>query len=130
GGHVFYNSTLYVWGRSDAVKAFRFHQSRFDTNPVSQGSFSIPEGYSNEPAMSLSPNGTISGTGILWAAYSRTGPAAGKAYPGDNRSRGCGSDPHQRFAPDGCVSRNSLAFRLSDWTNRRQWGRKDRHFPR
>src|SRR5262249_16443632 len=36
-GNVFYNSTLYVWGRMDAVKAFTFRQSSFDTTPISQG---------------------------------------------------------------------------------------------
>jgi hypothetical protein len=81
-GNVFYDSTLYVWGRMDAVKAFAFRQSSFDTNPISQGTFSIPDGYSNEPAMSLSANGTTRGTAILWAAYSRPGYSDGPPYQG------------------------------------------------
>ena len=81
-GNVFYDSTLYVWGRMDKVKAFAFRQSSFDTNPISQGTFSIPDGYSNEPAMSLSANGTTRGTAILWAAYSRTGYSDGYPYQG------------------------------------------------
>ena len=67
GGNVYYNNTLYVWGRRDALKAFKFTGSSFDTTPASQSSFTITDGYSNEPGMSISANGAIRGTGILWA---------------------------------------------------------------
>jgi hypothetical protein len=49
---------------------------------VSQSTFTVPNGYSNEPAMSLSANGTTAGSAILWAAYSLNGRANGFAYPG------------------------------------------------
>jgi hypothetical protein len=80
-GNVFYNSTLYAWGQSDVLKAFAFNGSTFNTTP-SAGTIELPGGYSNEPAMSLSAKGTMPATGILWAAYSSTGPADGRPYPG------------------------------------------------
>ncbi len=80
--NVYYNSTLYLWGRFDTLKAFRFQGSLFNTTPISQSTFNVPDGYSNEPGMSISANGTSPGTGILWAAYSSTGASNGGAFPG------------------------------------------------
>ena len=88
GGTVFYNSTLYVWGRRDTLKAFAFNGSAFNTNPVSRSTFTIPDAFSNEPSMSISANGTSSGTGILWAAHSTNSvpgagnPASASGNPG------------------------------------------------
>ncbi|MCC6366776.1 MAG: S-layer homology domain-containing protein [Bryobacterales bacterium] len=82
GGNVYYNSKLYMWGRRDALKVFQFNGSVFNTTPVSQSTFTVPNGYSNEPAMSISANGTAAGSGILWASYSMNGRANGYAYPG------------------------------------------------
>ena len=43
----------------------------------------IPDGYSDEPAMSISANGTTAGTAILWSAYSTNGDSPnGGASPG------------------------------------------------
>jgi hypothetical protein len=79
---VYYNSTLYLWGRNDALKAFAFNGTTFNTTPVSKTTFTIPDGYSNEPAVSISAQGTAPGTAILWAAYSANGIADGTANPG------------------------------------------------
>jgi hypothetical protein len=81
-GNLFYNSTLYVWGRRDTLKAFAFNGSTFNTTPVSQSTFIVPNGYSNEPAMSLSASGTTPGTAILWASYAVNGGASGGNFPG------------------------------------------------
>ena len=72
GGPVFYNSQLYEWGQQDTLKQYAFNGSTFNTTPV-QGPISIPVGYSDEPAMSISANGTTAGSAILWAAYSTNG---------------------------------------------------------
>ena len=56
-GHVFHDSKLYVWGRFDTLKAYAFDGSVFNTTPVSQGTITLPFGYANEPAMSVSANG-------------------------------------------------------------------------
>jgi hypothetical protein len=74
GGPVYYNSTLYVWGRRDTLKAFSFNGSTFNTVPQT-GAVTVSDGYSNEPALSISGNGTTTGTGILWATYSTNGDA-------------------------------------------------------
>ena len=76
-GNVYYDSKLYLWGQNDALKVFAFNGSVFNTTPVSQGTTVIPNSNSNEPAMSLSANGTTPGTGILWAAYSTNGATNG-----------------------------------------------------
>ena len=80
-GNLFYNSTLFVWGRKDTLKAYAFNGSTFNTTPIT-GTIVLPDGYSNEPAMSLSSNGTVPGSPILWAAYSANGGADGNAYAG------------------------------------------------
>ena len=79
-GHIFHDSKLYIWARSDTLKAFAFDGSMFNTTPVSVGTVTVPEGYSNEPAMSVSANG--SANGILWAAYSSVGGSDGDSYQG------------------------------------------------
>ena len=80
--NVFYNSTLYVWGMFDKAKAYAFNGSMFNTTPVSQSAAPVPNGYSNEPGMAISADGTTPGTGILWAAYSSSGGSNGGAFPG------------------------------------------------
>ncbi|MGA2882860.1 MAG: hypothetical protein ABSG13_28250, partial [Bryobacteraceae bacterium] len=82
GGPVFYNSQFYVWGRRDNLKEYAFNGSTFNTTPV-EGPTTIPDGYSNEPGMSISANGTAAGSGILWATYSTNGDSPnGGTSPG------------------------------------------------
>ena len=81
GGNVFYNSTLYVWGSGDYLKAFAFNGSSFNTTPVSKSTFLISNSFPNTPAMSMSSNGATAGSGIVWATYSINGSADGNAYP-------------------------------------------------
>jgi len=82
GSFIFYNSTLYGFAERDSLKAFSFNGSQFNTTPVSQSTFAVPTGSSNDPAMSISSNNAIPGTGIVWAAFSADGVADGKAHPG------------------------------------------------
>ena len=82
GSFIFYNSTLYGFAERDSLKAFSFNGSQFNTTPVSQSTFAVPTGSSNDPAMSISSNNAIPGTGIVWAAFSADGMADGKAHPG------------------------------------------------
>ncbi len=82
GGAVYYNSQLYVWGRRDNLKEYAFNGSTFNTTPT-EGTIAIPDGYSDEPAMSISANGTTAGSAILWSAYSTNGDSPnGGASPG------------------------------------------------
>jgi hypothetical protein len=81
-GRIFYNSTLYLWPEGDVLKAYAYvgGGSYFNTNPATS-TVSVASGYKNEPAISLSANGTTPGTAIIWAAYSQSGGASGGEYP-------------------------------------------------
>lgn len=95
GAPVFWNGPLgprmYVWSENDFLKAFQFNTStqRFDcfgaadpdcnavsasttTDPegVPGGSFGMPGGF-----LSISANGSASGSGIVWATHPWTGNA-------------------------------------------------------
>jgi len=89
GSPVYWNSpslgpSIYLWGRSDVIKAWRFNGANLNTTPVSQGSISGTNGVA---ALSISANGSTSSTGILWAtrptASSNPGPAPGIVYAFD-----------------------------------------------
>ena len=82
GGFVWYNSNLYTWGRRDYLKEYTFNGTTFNTTPT-QSSFAVPDGYSDEPAMSISANGLTAGSAILWSTYSTNGDRPnGGASPG------------------------------------------------
>jgi hypothetical protein len=76
GGAAFYKKgaggTLYVWGTGDRLKAFRFDGQRFLTPPLVNASTLI--GYPGGQ-VSVSANGEIGGTAIVWTVRSkRTSP--------------------------------------------------------
>lgn len=79
GADVYFNNQLYVWNTSDVLRLYTFNGSSF--TPSANGAYTPPWNYKNEPSMSLSANGTTSGTAILWAAHSQSG-ADGGNYPG------------------------------------------------
>jgi hypothetical protein len=101
-GHVFFNSTLYQWGRYSPMKSYSFNFANavppyttgpMSTSPTHSTSVGAPDGpYTNEPAMSASAHApcpiiTVScstapttGTGIIWATYSQSSSNGG-AYP-------------------------------------------------
>ncbi len=78
GGHIhssmlYYNSPtrgrqIYIWGENDVLKAWSFNGSQFVTAPVDQSKERIAPGYANGPGMSISANGTVANTGILWSS--------------------------------------------------------------
>jgi hypothetical protein len=82
GNYLYYNSTLYGFGERDYLKAWPFNGTQFVTTPSSQSTFIVPSGFSNDPGMSISANGTVAGTGIVWAAFSSNGIANGSPQPG------------------------------------------------
>jgi len=82
GNYIYYNSKLYGFGERDLLKTFSFNGSQFNTTPVSTSTFIVPSGFSNDPAMSISANGSAQGTGIVWAAFSTNGIADGSPQPG------------------------------------------------
>ena len=72
---------LYVWGENDVVKAWSFNGSVFQTTPVDQSTISVVPGYANGPGMSISANGSVVGTGILWSTLP-LGDAVHQQVPG------------------------------------------------
>ncbi|MGZ3812823.1 MAG: hypothetical protein ACXVJN_13830 [Mucilaginibacter sp.] len=76
------NEFAYVWGENDRLRAFAFNRgtNRFATNPI-VSPVNGPTGQSGA-VLSVSSNGTKSGTGILWAAYAINGDAESVSCPG------------------------------------------------
>ncbi len=75
---------VYVWGESDFLRIFRLNDStrKFDVPAVATGSILPPSGMPGG-MMTVSANGSRSGTGILWAAIPRLGDANQMTVPGD-----------------------------------------------
>ena len=91
-GPVYWNRSggpgpwLYVWAENDVARAYHFNGATFDdggTNPatpISSGTFTVPGGNAGAD-ISLSANGSIPGSGILWASIP-TENADGGIHPG------------------------------------------------
>lgn len=73
GSPAFWNNTMYLWGRSDQLKAYAFSGNRFLTSPTSQGTYTTGGGQTSG-SVSVSSNGTTAGTGIVWAAAPANDP--------------------------------------------------------
>jgi hypothetical protein len=73
GGPVFWNRTtdagptMYVWPNNISLQAYQFNGSTFNTNPISQSSLVAPPGDSGG-VLTLSANGSVAGTGIVWSS--------------------------------------------------------------
>jgi len=65
---------LYLWAWEEALQAFAFNGSTFNTTPVARNA-----AIANYPGgiLAVSANGSTPGTGILWAAMSTQNSAAG-----------------------------------------------------
>lgn len=66
---------VYVWSENDQLRAFAFNNGQLATNPV-VSPIAGPVGESGAD-LSVSSNGTIKGTGILWASYGTSRDAGG-----------------------------------------------------
>jgi hypothetical protein len=71
GSPVFWNGLIYLWGVSDVLRAYRMGIAGFDPKPSAIGAGAI------EPPMpggilSISADGHVAGTGVLWASHPTT----------------------------------------------------------
>jgi hypothetical protein len=72
-GPVFWNRTtdagptLYVWIENTTLQAFQFNGSSFNPTPISQSTIVAPAGRS-AGVLTLSANGSTSGSGIIWSS--------------------------------------------------------------
>ena len=87
GSPVYWNSptwgpVIYLWVSGNVAKAWKFTGSTFQTTPVSSGSITSPSGESDTSPISLSANGQLAGTGILWAPTSLSGDPNKISVPG------------------------------------------------
>ncbi len=82
GNYIFYNGTMYGFGERDTLKTFSFNGSLFNTVPTTQSTMTVASASSNDPGMTISSNGTVAGTAILWASLPASGNGdAGTALP-------------------------------------------------
>jgi hypothetical protein len=91
GGPVFWNrkasaggALLFNWGASDGLKSFSFANGRLSTTPTATGG-----GIANWPGgeLTLSANGSVNGSGIVWANVSSSGdPENNPPAPGELRA--------------------------------------------
>ncbi len=76
------NEFVYVWSENDPLRALPFDRgSNTFTNNQVVNNISGPSGYCGTD-LSVSSNGTVDGTGILWAAYASSGNAGNAVCPG------------------------------------------------
>jgi outer membrane protein assembly factor BamB len=75
---------VYVWGESDFLRAFHFDPStnKFAVPATATGTVLAPSGMPGG-MMTVSANGSHSGTGVLWATLPRAGDANQMTVPGD-----------------------------------------------
>lgn len=73
---------VYVWSENDQLRALTFNRASntFDNNQI----VSIDNGPTGQSGaeLSVSSNGTLDGTGILWATYASSGDAESSTCPG------------------------------------------------
>ncbi len=76
-------STLYVWPFNESLRSFKFTDGRFDTTPSAINT--TAQNALPFSGFSVSSNGTVPGTGILWATSVTTGnlPAPGTLHAFD-----------------------------------------------
>ena len=89
GGSVFYNNALFTGGSGDPLKRWAFTGSSFLTTPTSVSAYQTPADYASPAAMSLSSNGTVPNTAVLWAltpALNTGSPGTLRAYNAANLS--------------------------------------------
>jgi outer membrane protein assembly factor BamB len=76
-------ANLYVWGENDYLHAFRLDPAKLtiDSQPFANGSVLPPYGMPGG-LLTLSANGSQSGSGIVWATVPRFGDASNSTVPG------------------------------------------------
>jgi hypothetical protein len=85
-GPTYYNSPtlgplVYIWSESDYLKAFSLAGSALKTTPVSKSTFQDPSGMPGA-FMTVSANGSVNGSAVLWANVPYSGDASHATVPG------------------------------------------------
>ena len=85
GSPVYYRSPvngpcIYLWGAYDNLKVFQFKNGLFNPNPIAYSADGAP---GPGGMLSLSANGHLPGTAIIWALFSRGADAGNAVVPGE-----------------------------------------------
>jgi outer membrane protein assembly factor BamB len=73
---------VYVWPENNPLRAIPFDPAANVLNPLGQISFNGGPTGENGAVLSVSSNGSVDGTGILWASYAASGNAEHAITPG------------------------------------------------
>ena len=87
GAPTYWNSpnngpVVYLWGPKDYLKAYKYTGGLFQTTPVTQSTVQNSTGFSNSAPLSVSSDGALLGSGIVWGSASFSGVATGPSVPG------------------------------------------------
>jgi hypothetical protein len=102
-----YGPAIYLWAAGDPLKVFRLVSGRFQTPASAQSTVLAPGGMPGG-MLSLSANGTSTGTGIVWAALSRGGDANQSVQPGIVRAYDAGNVTRELWNSQQNATRDSL----------------------
>jgi hypothetical protein len=102
-----YGPAIYVWPAGDPLKVFRLVGGLF-TTPASAQSTALAAGGMPGGMLSLSANGSASGTGILWAALSNAGDANHTPRPGILRAYDAGNVTRELWNSQQNATRDAL----------------------
>jgi hypothetical protein len=103
----------YLWGAQDVLKAFALVNGHFQVNdagapvPVSQSTMRAPAGVPGG-MLSISANGTVPGTGILWATTPISESANWKTVPGMVRAFDAGDLSHELWDSQQDAARDAV----------------------
>jgi PA14 domain/K319L-like, PKD domain len=102
-----YGPAIYVWPAGDPLKVFRLVGNVFTTPASAQSTVLAPGGMPGG-MLSLSANGTASGSGILWATLSRAGDANHAPQPGILRAYDAGNVTRELWNSQQNATRDTL----------------------
>ena len=87
GSPVYWDSpnngpVVYLWSPADFLTAYKLVGGMFQTTPATQSTIQNSTGFANTAPLSVSANGGLVGSGIVWAGGSFSGSASGVSAPG------------------------------------------------
>ncbi len=114
GSPVYYKSNtgqeyVYAWAEGGLLKQFPFNRAagNFDTANKKVGNTTLPGGMPGS-MMSLSSNGSQSGTGILWASHPLSGDANQAVVPGELQAFDATNVTHELWNSNWNASRDGV----------------------
>jgi hypothetical protein len=72
---------VYVWGENDYLKAFNLVNGLFQLRPAANSTMKVPRGMPGA-MLSLSADGSMPGTGIVWASHAYSDSTSSRPVPG------------------------------------------------